>query len=49
MLNLCLTVYDNPKLDRVYMNVYIKFGENLSFFLFQDIEQKRNFAVNQGP
>ena len=37
-----------PLLDLVNMNVYIKFGENLSI-CSQDIERKRNFGVNQGP
>ena len=38
----------NPKLDLVNMNAYIKFGENMSI-CSQDIEQKQNFGVNQGP
>ena len=38
---------NNPKLDLVNMNTYIKFGEILSF-CSQDIERKRNFGVNQG-
>ena len=41
-------MFDNPKVDVVNMNVYIKFGEILSSSS-QDIEQKRNFGVNQGP
>ena len=41
-------VCNNPKLDLVNMNVYIKFGENMSVSS-QDIKQKRNFAANQGP
>ena len=39
---------NNPKLDHVNMNAYIKFGEILSIRP-QDIEWKRNFGVNQGP
>ena len=39
---------DNPYVDLVIMNAYIKFGENLSI-CSQDIELKRNFGVNQGP
>ena len=39
---------NNPKLDIVKMNAYIKFGENVSVSS-QDIEGKRNFGVNQGP
>ena len=39
---------NNPKLDLVNMNAYIKFGENMSSSS-QDIERKRNFSVNQGP
>ena len=39
---------NNPKLDKVNLNAYIKFGGILSI-RFQDIERKRNFGVNQGP
>ena len=39
---------NNPKLDLVNMNAYIKFGANMSS-RSQDIERKRNFGVNQGP
>ena len=39
---------DNPNIDLVNMNAYIKFGEILSISS-QDIEQKRNFDINQGP
>ena len=39
---------NNPNLDLVYMNAYIKFGEILSI-RSQDIEQKLNSGVNQGP
>ena len=39
---------NNPKLDLVNMNAYIKFGEILSIY-FQDIEWKRNSGINQGP
>ena len=39
---------NNPKLDLVNMNAYIKFGENMSSSS-QGIELKGNFGVNQGP
>ena len=39
---------NNPNVDPVNMNAYIKFGEILSIYS-QDIERKRNFGVNQGP
>ena len=39
---------NNPDLDLVNMNVYIKFCEILSI-CSQDIERKQNFEVNQGP
>ena len=39
---------NNPKLDLVNINAYIKFGENMSSSS-QDIELKQNFCVNQGP
>ena len=39
---------NNPKLDLVNMNTYIKFVEIMSIGS-QDIEQKRNFGVIQGP
>ena len=38
----------NPKLDVVNVDVYTKFGQILSI-RSQDIERKRNYAVNQGP
>ena len=38
---------NNPKLDLVNMNAYIKFGEVLPIGS-QDIERKRNFSVNKG-
>ena len=37
-----------PKLDLVNINAYIKFGEILSI-CSQDIEQKQNSDVNEGP
>ena len=40
--------YNNPKLDLVNMNVYMKFGEIMSI-CSQDIERRRNLGVNQGP
>ena len=39
---------NNPKLDLVYMDTYIKFGKILSM-CSPDIERKRNFGINQGP
>ena len=39
---------NNPKLDLVNINLYIKFGENMSSSS-QDIERKRSFGVNNGP
>ena len=39
---------NNPKLDLVNMNAYIKFGESMSS-ISQEIEGKRNLSVNQGP
>ena len=43
---------DNPNLDLVNMNAYIKFGEILSI-CSQDIEWKRNSeqnsVISQGP
>ena len=49
MLQICekLKIY-NTKLDLVNDNVYTKFGLNL-LIRFQDIEQKPNSDVNQGP
>ena len=41
------TIY-NTNVDLVNDNVYTKFGLNLSI-RFQDIEQKLNSDVNQGP
>ena len=42
-----MTIY-NPNVDLVNNNVYTKFGLNKSI-RSQDIEQKLNFDVNQGP
>ena len=39
---------NNPKLDLVNVDVHTKFGQILSI-RSQDIEQKRNSDVNQGP
>ena len=39
---------NNPNIDNVSINSYIKFGEILSI-CSQDIERKRNFGINQGP
>ena len=46
--NLRKTMIYNTKVDLVNDNVYTKFGLNLSI-RFQDIEQKLNSDVNQGP
>ena len=39
---------NNPKIDLVNVDVHTRFGRILSF-RSQDIEQKRNSDVNQGP
>ena len=39
---------NNPKLDLVNMNAYIKYGEIVQIGS-QDIERKRNFGVNKWP
>ena len=46
--NLRKTMIYNTNIDLVNDNVYTKFGHNRSI-LFQDIEQKLNSDVNQGP
>ena len=46
--NLRKTMIYNNNVDLVNDNVYTKFGLNLSI-CFQDIEQKLNSDVNQGP
>ena len=46
--NLQKTMIYNTNVDLVNDNVYTKFGLNLSI-CFQDIEQKLNSDVNQGP
>ena len=46
--NLPKTTIYNTNVDIVNDNVYTKFGLNLSI-RFQDIEQKLNSNVNQGP
>ena len=46
--NLQKTMIYNRKVDFVNDNVYTKFGLNWSI-RFQDIKQKLNFDVNQGP
>ena len=38
----------NPNLDVININVYTKLSSILSIH-FQDIEQKRNSDINQGP
>ena len=39
---------NNPDVKLVNMIAYIKFGEILSISS-QDIKQKQNFDINQGP
>ena len=46
--NLQKTMIYNTNIDLVNDNVYTKFGLNQSI-RFQDIEQKLNSDVNQGP
>ena len=46
--NLRKTMVYNTNIDLVNDNVYTKFGLNRSI-RFQDIEQKLNSDVNQGP
>ena len=46
--NLRKTKIYNTNIDLVNHNVYTKFGLNL-FILSQDIEQKPNSDINQGP
>ena len=46
--NLRKTMIYNTNIDLVNDNVYTKFGLNRSI-LFEDIEQKLNSDVNQGP
>ena len=46
--NLRKTMIYNTNVDLVNDNVYTKFGLN-RFIRFQDIEQKLNSDVNQGP
>ena len=46
--NLRKTKIFNTSIDIVNDNVYTKFGFNL-FILSQDIEQKPNSEINQGP
>ena len=41
-------MWNNPNLDLVNMNAYIKFGE-IPSICSQDIEWKQNYGVNQGP
>ena len=46
--NLRKTMIYDTAIDLVYDNLYTKFGLNRSI-RFQDIEQKLNSDVNQGP
>ena len=38
---------NNPNLDLINMNAYIKFSENRSIYS-KDIERKQNSGINQG-
>ena len=46
--NVLKIMCNNPKLDLINMNAYIKFSENQSI-CSKDIEWKRNSGANQGP
>ena len=48
LANLQKTMIYNTNIDLVNDNVYTKFGLNRSIS-FQDIDQKLNSDVNQGP
>ena len=48
VVNLRKTMIYDTNIDLVNDNVYTKFGLNLSI-RFEDIEQKLNSDVNQGP
>ena len=48
LTNLRKMTANNPSLDLVSINSYIKFGQNMSI-CSQDIEWERNFGVNEGP
>ena len=48
LTNLGKMTANNPSVDFVSINSYIKFGQNMCIYS-QDIERKRNFGVNQGP
>ena len=39
---------NNPNVDLVNMNAYIKFGELMSIS-YQDMEWKQKLGANQGP
>ena len=41
-------MFNNPKLDVININAYVKFGQN-PLIHSQDIERKQNFDVFQGP
>ena len=49
LLQICekMTIY-NPNIDLVNDNVHTKFGLDKSI-PYQDIEQKLNYDLNQGP
>ena len=41
-------MFNNPKLDFIKINAYVKFGQN-PFIYSQDTEQKWNSDFIQGP
>ena len=41
-------MFNNPKLEVMNINAYVKFGQN-PFIHSQDSERKRNSNVIQGP
>ena len=43
-----MIICNNPKVDIINMNAYIKFAEILSI-CSQDNQGKQSFGVNQGP
>ena len=48
LINLRKMTANNPNVDLVSIDSYIKFGQNLSI-CSQGIERKQYFGVNQGP
>ena len=48
LTNLRKMTANNPTIDLVSINCYMKFGQNLSI-CSKDNERKQNFGVNRGP